>query len=94
MDAITDDLTYVFYHRRIILQLVSVLEQLRKFLLSHVEGDKAFEEALLYEPDTDMVHDIWRCSCNVDHPLTLLVCPTCVECKIHREPECKACAMR
>jgi hypothetical protein len=105
LDMLTDDIVQVFWHKKAIISLIQVLTRMRKFLTDHVEGvgqgssasienGMCFEEALMYEPDTEMAYDIWQCQCKTTHPSSLAWCPTCTECRVHRELECGICWRR
>jgi len=92
MDSNSTDLSKLLDMRKEIVNKTSAMDKFRAEMVGQVErGD--FENELMNSADT--VIDQWTCSnCKNDNKLEANECVECASCKLHGEPECKACKIK
>lgn len=89
------DLAKVVSKRKELQSLVRSMQTLKAFIVAQV-AQGAFEDALLFEADAEYSQDKWTCSCGQENEMSRIAakdrCSRCDNCRIHDEPDCRACA--
>jgi len=93
VEDVRTDLTKVLSREKDIKDLIASMHKLKTFIISQVR-DGAFEDSLMYEADLEYTQ-AWVCSCGHENDSkdtgVAQLCSKCGNCRLHDEPECKAC---
>jgi len=90
LEEINSDMVSVYAQKKAIMDSVTAIDSMRKYLTQHISGGD-LENSLLYDADAGTSTSFWVCRCGHQSSLDIKTCVKCESCRRHGEPECKIC---